>query len=200
WEQVKPLLYPMIRPDSIVHSLSGRTPAEIASDNQDSDKDPDEGRSQMLVHNPWLADLVICYAIDSPMTLRMVAESDLQRWQIDSLQLHQTAMDNIKDGKLPEFAGMPGPDGDLILGGFGDGGISTKSSYLLYPELYELIRAEFRGHIWAAIPSRDALIIFSSEHTQRETLLNLVANDYANSDHALSDRLFEITADGIVLA
>lgn len=200
WEQIRPMLFPMIRPDTIVHSLSVQATAGTQLDGDEADEDPDIARSRRLVHNSWLADLVICYAIDSPMTLRMVSEADLQRWGTDAAQLHQVAMDNLANGSLPEFAGMPGPDGKLILGGFGDGGISTKSSYLLYPNLYDLLRSEFKGSIWAAIPARDTLMIFSSEHMQRDSLLNLVAKDYADSDHALSDRIFEITADGIALA
>lgn len=198
WEQIKSHLFPMIRPDTIVHSLYRRASSEAPSD--DEQEDPSISRSRLLVHSTWLADLVVCYAIDTPMTLRMVSEEDLQRWGVDAAQLHEMAISNLQDSDLPQFAGMPGPEGDLVLGGFGEGGISTKSSYLLHPELYQMLRPRFKGRMWAAIPARDALMVFSSEYAKRETLLSAVSTDYANSDHAVSDRLFEITADGIALS
>lgn len=191
WEDVKDNIYPMIRADSILRALAGD------EGNQTSGA---IGQSRQVVSMPWLADLVVCYAVDTPATIRMISHFDLNRWGKDVAELNDQAMHNLQSGEFPNCTAVPGPDGKLMLCGFGEGGISSKSSYLLHPELFKRLRPQFSADIWAAIPNRDSLIIFSSHCNDRATLLKAVAEDYKTSDHSITDRLFEITPDGIVLA
>ena len=191
WDEVQSMLYPMIRPDGIVHALD-KTAQKTESKEAVEKMQP--------VASPWLANLVVCYAIDSPHTLRMVSHMDLERWGVDIAQLHDLAMSNLMQGELPQVISVPLADGQPGFGGLGEGGITSKSSYLLHPKIYEHIQKVFGAAVWAAIPNRDSLMIFSQKCTERSNLLEAVAEDFKHTDHALSDRIFEFTPDGVVLA
>jgi uncharacterized protein YtpQ (UPF0354 family) len=191
WAEIQGNVFPMIRPDSIVNSLADRTVENESKEEQEQ---------RTIVAAPWLADLVVCYAIDQEKTLRMISAADMLRWNIDAATLHQKAMDNLRNSELPEFAGVATPEGELVFGGLGQGGLSSKSSYVLHPGLYQMVRAKLGAHAWVAIPSRDSLMFFAQSFTSRALLQRTVAGDYQSSDHRLSDRLFELTPDGLVLA
>lgn len=191
WEDVKGSIYPMIRADSILRALGDST----------DDNEPAATRqSRRVASSPWLADLLVCYAIDSAASIRMISNLDLNRWGKDLQEVHARAMRNLVASEFPSCMAVPGADGQVMLCGFGEGGISAKSSYLLHPHLYKQLKPKFSARIWAAIPNRDSLMFFSSHCSDRATLLNAVAQDHKQSDHPISDRLFEITPDGIVLA
>jgi hypothetical protein len=70
----------------------------------------------------------------------------------------------------------------------------------LSPNLYEHLRAKFDQTVLAAIPCRDALMLFSEQVMSRSELLSAVAADFKDSDRSISDRLFQLTPDGVELA
>lgn len=82
------------------------------------------------------------------------------------------------------------------------GGLRPKagaaSSYLLHPNLYQIVSKQISGEIAAAIPDRDALIFFEYRG-QKAVLLNAVSHHFQTASHPISDRLFEVTPDGIAL-
>lgn len=191
WNDVKDAIFPMIRADSIL---------SILADKGDEDESDAKRHARQIASSPWLADLLICYAIDSNASFRMLSYHDLNRWGKDLSEVHAKSIRNLMSSDFPDCMAVPGVDGEVMLCGFGTGGISAKSSYLLHPSLYKKLKPKFSQRIWAAIPSRDSLMVFSSHCSDRATLLSAVAEDYKQSDHQISDRLFEITPDGIVLA
>lgn len=191
WQEVQSMIFPMIRQDGILHALDGRG------------EQAESGQSIEMIRpvaSPWLANLVICYAIDSPQSLRMVSNLDIERWGLNAAELHDRAMQNLIHSEMPQVLAVPLADGRPGFGGLGEGGISCKSSYLLHPKLYGLMSKTFGGEVWAAIPSRDSLMVFSQQVTDRTNLLQAVSQDFQQADHALSDRIFEVTPDGVVLA
>lgn len=193
WSSVQPLVYPMIRPAGFVNAgvVAGQAFTEPSA--------VDTSR-QLLVAAPWLADLVICYAIDAPNTLRFVLNSDLDRWNIDQASLHRQALFNLRQIEGPSLMGQPSIDGILRFAVPGDSAIPVKSAWLLHPLLFRNIQAYLRGPIWAAVPNRDTLLLFSAGDLDRTRVLNAVRRDYCSSQHPISDRIFQITADGIALA
>lgn len=191
WEQIRRNVYPMIRSDKIVHVLNDRA---------DADASEKPGQLHTIVSSPWLADLVVCYAIDHAESLRMISSSDLERWSIDSTQLHQQATENLTQSKLPPLAAVSTPEGKLLFGGLAEGGLSSKSSYALHPDLYQFARAHLGGDVWVAIPARDTLMLFLKSVSDRASLQDSVTQDFKSCSHALSDRLFDLTPDGLVLA
>ena len=191
WEDVQSQVFPMVRQDALPAVIDEQTTGTSESDS---------ARQQQLVYSPWLANLIVCYAIDSEKSLRMINVGDLERWDIDMAQLHARAMENLTSREFPSMMGAAVGDGELSVGLLAEGGISTKSSYVLHPHLQEKIKAHFSGEVWIALPSRDSLVVLSKALGGRQELLQMVAADFNSTDNPLSDRLFEPTADGVVLA
>ncbi|MFN7334000.1 MAG: hypothetical protein ACK5TC_02975, partial [bacterium] len=72
------------------------------------------------------------------------------------------------------------------------------SSYLLHPRLYAIASQQLGRSIVAAVPSRDALMMFEYRDN-RSMLQHAVERDYSTTNHPVSDRLFRITPDGVAL-
>ena len=190
WDSIRSSLFPMVRPDSIIHSALEAAGTEVQV----------PGSPQQIVATPWLANLVTCYAVDSPQTLRFIVHGDLHRWGITETALHQQAMENLQKSTAPEIVGVPSSDGGLLVGMPSQGPSTVSSAWILHPRLHEFVRSHFRGRIWAGIPNRDTIVLFAADNRDRQALLQKLQDDYLTSHHSISDRLFEITPDGIVLA
>lgn len=193
WATVQQRVYPMLRPAEFINAAIHAQPR--------SDHTPHPpSRQQQLTAVPWLANLVICYAIDSPEALRFVLNSDLERWNIDQPTLHHHALLNLQNIKGPALDGPPAPDGTFLLAMPQHSPIPVQSAWLLHPQLFQNIRPCLRGPIWAAVPNRDTLVLFSANQHNRNLVQAAVRKDYSSSHHPVSDCLFQVTPDGIVLA
>jgi hypothetical protein len=193
WQSVQQLVYPLIRPASFINAALHAHPS--------SDQPrPLMSRQQQLAAAPWLADLVICYAIDAPETLRFVLNSDLERWNIDQDVLHSQAMLNLQQINGLKLTGATAADGRFRFAIPGDSPIPVKSAWLLHPLLFRHLQPHMRGPILAAVPGRDTVMFFSGGDHDRQFLQSLVRQSYSSSPHPISDSLFQITPDGIVLA
>jgi uncharacterized protein YtpQ (UPF0354 family) len=194
WDHVQDRIFPMIRPDSMIQAMMKRL------NEQATEMTPEERSQHILVASPWLADLVVCYAIDLPRSFRMINQSDLTRWGVDEDRLHEQATKNLKASPIPDLAAIENDEGQVIFGGLAEGGLSAKSSYLLHPDLFVSIRDKLGNDVYAAVPNRDSLMLFSMKFMDRSSLVHAVSHDYQSSDHQISDRIFQITRDGVVLA
>jgi len=190
WLEVKHKILPILKPEAFLKSAS-RGALNNASKAQ---RDLSE-----MVSTPWLTNLHICYAIDNKKTFRFLVKSDLNSWRVDTEQIHSTAIENLVAGSAPKLVVMKNPAG---AGGVGmvSPMIGAASSYLLHPKLYDLSSRELGRDLMAAVPSRDALVIFGSSSSTKQLLANKVRHDYQQTAHPLSDRLFRLTPDGVVLA
>jgi hypothetical protein len=189
WDDIKTTLFPMVRPDTILHATQEAAGLNAAPPEQ----------LQQIVAAPWLANLVTCYAIDTPKTLRFILHADLQRWGVTPSELHLQAMQNLQQSTNPEIIGAPAPHGGLDVGLPSVGPKTVKSAWILHPQLYQIVRSQFRGRIWAGIPNRDTIVLFAADIHNRNILLQKLHEDFRTSHHSISDRLFEITPDGIIL-
>ena len=190
WEEVCNKILPMIRPDRYVRELDER---EVL----DGDKAKFPGSE--VVNTPWLADLVICYAVNSRSAFRLINRNDLDRWHTDADSLHVTALDNLIKGDDPEMACMPAPNGKEGFGMF-HAKQGAVSSYLLHPELYQRVAAQLGNQLLAAIPAQDVLVVFSDEAAPRQRIQETIRGDYESSVHPITERLFRLTPDGVTLA
>lgn len=193
WPSVQKLVYPLIRPASFINA------ALHAQPNSDHPR-PMMSRQQQLAASPWLADLVICCAIDAPETLRFVLNSDLERWNLDQEALHTQAMLNLQQISGLKLTGARAADGKFLFAVPGHGPIPVKSAWLLHPHLFRHLQPHFRGPILAAVPGRDSLMFFSGADHDRQHLQNMIRESHSSSPHPISECLFQITPDGIVLA
>ncbi|MFM7055836.1 MAG: hypothetical protein ACKO2P_02825, partial [Planctomycetota bacterium] len=193
WSTVQQRVYPMLRPAEFINAAFHSRPESSVPSARPS-------RQQQLTAIPWLANLVICYAIDSPDALRFVLNSDLERWNVDQPTLHHQALLNLQTIKGPQLSGVPAPDGSLLIAMPMDSPVPVNSAWLLHPDLFQCVQMSFRGPIWAAVPHRDTLLLFSSRHYDRVQVQTAIRQDYSTSHQPISDCLFRVNPDGIVLA
>lgn len=176
WVTARAKVIPMIKPDVILHAN------EMKADN--------------LVATPWLADLVLCYAIELKRGFRMIRCSDLDIWNLNAEDLHTAAMENLNQKAAMEFMMMPNSNGKTGIGILQTDD-SLASSYILRKDLYAKLSPHFGPTILAALPGRDSLVVFRGD-TDRNMICNAIREDYLKSSYQISDRLFAITPDGIV--
>jgi len=190
WSDVRHKILPILKPEAYLHeATAGRL----------DNASPAQRNLSELVSTPWLTNLHICYAIDNEKTFRFLMKSDLDSWGVDAEEIHSTAIKNLTAGKSPELFVMKNPVGE------GGVGMMTKmigaaSSYLLHPKLFELASRDLGRDLMAAIPSRDALVIFGNSSATKHRIADQVRIDYQQSVHSLSDRIFRLTPDGVGLA
>lgn len=190
WSNVRHKILPILKPEAYLH--------EATAGRLDNASQAQRDLSQ-LVSTPWLTNLHICYAIDNEKTFRFLVKSDLDSWGVDAEKIHSTAIKNLTAGKSSELFVMKNPVGE------GGVGMMTKmigaaSSYLLHPKLFELASRDLGRDLMAAIPSRDALVIFGNSSAAKHKIADQVRLDYQQSVHSLSDRIFRLTPDGVGLA
>ena len=187
WEAVRSRIQPLLKPDKYIQDVNQRTNRHKGS----------KDGSAFLISAPWLADLRICFALDNKDTFRFINSIDLERWGVSLETLMQVSTENLAAYPEPQLHVMklkeelPGIAALQPSGG-------ASSSYLLHPKLFQIAAKHLGRDIVAAVPSRDALMLFEYRN-EKETLLNAVGHDFATTDHPISDRLFRVTPDGIAL-
>jgi hypothetical protein len=187
WEAAKSRIQPLLKPDKYIQEVNHRTSQHNSS----------EAGSPFLISAPWLADLRICFALDNQDTFRFINSLDLERWGVSLETLLQISTENLAAYPEPELhvvkpnESMPGIAALQPSGG-------ASSSYLLHPRLFQIAAKHLGRSIVAAVPSRDALMLFEYRD-DRGTLQNAVAHDFETTNHPVSDRLFRVTPDGIAL-
>jgi uncharacterized protein YtpQ (UPF0354 family) len=187
WATVQSNIVPLIKPDKYVQDVNQMMLMKRDGDDKFG-----------IAHTRWLVDLCVCYAIDAERTFRFVNESDLKRWGVTVDKLHRIAIKNLIGFPKPRFMLAPQMPGASKFGVL-EASVGTCSSYVLHPRLYQWISPVLGNKILAAIPSRDAMMLFKDEGQARQ-LLPVVERDFKSQQHAVSDRLFRVTPDGITLA
>jgi len=190
---VRDAIVPLLKPESYLQMV-----AEQHASDERATESAEASELAELVSTPWLTDLHVCYAIDLGQTFRLVNQRDAEQWGIDAESLHELAIKNLVEITEPEFETLPFPNGK--------GGIAmlkpvagAASAYVLHPGLYAMIQPDLGNDLLVAIPERDSLLIFGDQSDQKQGLAERVRQDHARSAHALSDRLFRLTPDGMCL-
>lgn len=184
WEAVRGRIQPMLKPDKYIQEVNQKT-------NRNT-KD-----SAFLISAPWLADLRICFALDNKDTFRFINSLDMQRWNVSLEMLMQVSTENLAAYPDPELHVVKPNETLQGIAALIPGG-GAASSYMLHPNLFHIAAKHLGRDIVAAVPSRDALMLFENRN-EKDTLQNAVANDFSTTNHPISDRLFRVTPDGIAL-
>ncbi|MEQ1825252.1 MAG: hypothetical protein ABL921_04875 [Pirellula sp.] len=188
WSASRDRIQPLLKPDKYIQEVNHRTVQRNGTE---------QLASTFLVSVPWLTDLRICFAIDNQDTFRFVNSVDLLRWDVSLETLLEVAIKNLASGPNPELLVMRISD-DLPAVGALQPQHGASSSYLLHPRLFETVSMQLGKNIVAAVPSRDALMLFEYRG-DKEPLQQAVRQDFATTNHPVSDRLFRVTPDGIAL-
>lgn len=151
-----------------------------------------------MVSAEWLANLNVTYVIRIPSGFRYITEFDLKRWGVEKDELHQLAITNLGNlDTTTERPDFPAGSLPLVMVAAGD---NMEASRLLHPGLYDRFAESLGGPFIAAIPSRDALILFPNDRQLRRRVQQLVREDFESSSYPITDRLFLVTPDGTTLA
>jgi len=191
WRQVCKSIFPMVRPKSMLQLALPQDADDLSA--------ADRVRMQVM-SKPWLEDLVVCYAIDSAKTLRFVQNHDLERWGLNADVVQHQAMQNLAKVRGPIFSTIRNRDAQFLVAELTDNNLPARSCWILHPDLHKALDRIFRGPAWVAVPARDSLMAFSANPAMRAGLQQQLTADYRSSSHNISDRLFQVRSDGVVLA
>jgi uncharacterized protein YtpQ (UPF0354 family) len=154
------------------------------------------GPTKHLLTTEWLADVLICYAINNKKFFRFVIGEDLTRWQITSQELHDVAIRNLR--------GLPWPT-RLEGSRMHDGGhliiITTDDSFaasrLLHPDLHKLLSGPLGSPFLVGIPDRSAMICYSNRRSLKQRIARQLRKDHRTAGYPITPRPFLVTPDGI---
>ena len=144
-------------------------------------------REQFPITEPLVADLIISYAFDLPQMFQMVTPHDLERLAIQSGELREIAIANLKR-QLPQIGMMEEPPVMRVVTGN-----SLEACVLLASSWWNDRAAEMSGEIVASVPTRDVLLYCSSQSAEGMQALRVFTDAvYATetTPHALSEHLF----------
>ena len=177
WSEVSRRIVPVLKPRSYIK--------------------PDTATAR-LATTAWLADVLICYAIQSDKVFRFVTDWDCNRWNVDMERLHEVSLENLVRMEWPKKMAGTRQDGGgrLILVCTGD---SFSASRLLHPDLHHLFSKPLGSPFLAGVPDRDTLVVFSNKASLRKRTGKQVKIDHDKSAYPITPRLFMVTRDGIAL-
>jgi hypothetical protein len=122
------------------------------------DAPPDKQAGNRLVTTPFVADLVIAYAFDTPDAMRMMSERDRQK-----IGLERAAVDALARKNLD--AALPGalPDDEIAPRIHQiHAGDSYEASRILLDDRWKAAARAVKGDLLVAVPSRDYLLYTGS--------------------------------------
>ena len=159
----------------------------------------DEGPTQHMLTQEWLADVLICYAIRSKNTYRFITGWDVNRWEQTPEALHDAAIQNLVALSWPrELVGARAKDGGRIMVVQTEDSMS--SSRLLHPDLHRMFSGPLGSPFWAGIPCRDTLVLYSDRRALKHRTARRLRKDHDASAYPITPRPFLVTRDGIAPA
>jgi uncharacterized protein YtpQ (UPF0354 family) len=176
--QLRPVIYPMLKPLDLLTAVR-------------------EHNLPMLVYQPFLPDVMICYVInEQQQRISYINEQHLDSWQIDLETLHLQALANLRQHTAalqPAHVGAGAQQ--LFMWNSQDGYDATR---LLLSEYLTRWQAGVPGDLVIGIPHRDLLIALNDHDPQ--TVMRVarqIQSDYAQHVAGLTDQLFTFV-DGIL--
>jgi len=152
-----------------------------------------------LTHNAvmedWINGLVICYQVHGSSAL--VTKADCKHWLVDEETLRQYAQINLQ--RMTRALSMTGgTSNNYTLFSFPQDD-ALNASRMLLPLVHRHLQPHLGRTFYMAVPDRDVLLAFTADDPATVAWLRRqVEIRYAQAAHPLSDKLFLITADGIV--
>lgn len=150
-----------------------------------------------MVSQPFVADLLIAYAIDQDRTIDYIPQGRFGQWNVSLDDLHETALKNlVQRSSAIEAHAAPDERGEISLIVFQtmDG---YDASRILLPTLHERLRGHLGSPFAAAIPNRDILLCFRNDDETVEKYRKQIRTDYQQMPHQVTSALLLVTRDGI---
>lgn len=150
-----------------------------------------------MVTQPFVANLVIAYALDQDRTIDYIPLSRFKQWDMSIDDLHAAAMANLvrKSEALNAHAAPDDGGGvSLIIFQAMDG---YDASRILLPTLHNRLREYLGSPFAAAIPNRDILLCFKNDAPTVDKYREQIVADYRQMPHQVTEQLLLVTPDGI---
>ena len=139
----------------------------------------------MPLTEPFAADLLITYAFDMGSEVRMFREIDRRRLALSLEQVRARSLENLQQqlGQVQQHSQPP------VLGL--SVGNHLEACLLLIDDIWRNVAGRIPGDIVAAVPSRDVLVLTSSESNDGLALLRDIARRVREQEpvHGLSEFL-----------
>jgi len=139
----------------------------------------------------------INFVVDEAQTMRFICQSEICNWDMDIEQLQRDALQNLSKYR-PDFNTQQITDADQVVAVIFNELDGYDASRLLLPELHSRLSKLLGPTFLVGVPNRDFLIAFRMDDAEFcRRIANQVRGDFASMDHAVSDRLFLVSADGV---
>lgn len=140
----------------------------------------------------------IAYVIDMGGSYRFVAPRTLKAWQVDQEAVHKIAVANLERiSAAVTFEVSEGDNGRYTL-------ISAQDGYdaarLILPEFMRRLRLALGADVYAAVPTRDFLIVWTGKLRSRENVLQVIAESFKSGPYSRTDEIFFSSDAGLRVA
>jgi hypothetical protein len=155
-----------------------------------------------LAHQPWVNQLSIGYLLEDAGSDseggadRAITKADVKRWNIDEELLHEQALKNLVMRSHEHAMEVHKSEGYTML--LLVAPEKHNAVRLLLPELHSILREHLGTTFYAAIPTHEFLLAFSTVNMEiLGRVREQIAADHARSKHPISPKIFLVTPDGI---
>jgi hypothetical protein len=151
-----------------------------------------------LLHRDFSHDVMIAYSLDLGKFDEFVSDTHASKWGVTIDTIHPTTIANLealsKDIPIkvrPASGGAPG----------GFAAVDQHDAYdaarLLLPQFRSRIIAELGDFVYAGIPNRDFLVVWSRDFAAHAGFVAKIKKDSQTQPYPLTDEIFVITASGV---
>jgi hypothetical protein len=143
------------------------------------------------VHDHFVGDLWIVYAIDQPDRMSTLLESQFSNLGIARDRLRQLAVENLRKILPPIEQHGDGPVYMLTAGG------DYVASLVLFDDIWRELGNLVEGDVVAAVPSRDVLLFTGSESSEGiRTMRESIDRVMASGGYLVSNTMLRLKPDG----
>jgi uncharacterized protein YtpQ (UPF0354 family) len=137
-----------------------------------------------MYSEPFVSDLVVMYAIDTPESIRTMAAEKVRALNIEPAKLRKLAIDNLLR-KFPEQKVQMGTNFSMLTIG-GD----YEASFLLCDYFWKDMAKRFGKCLVVGVPNRD-ILIFAAESNRKgvEQIRKLTKDGFAKNAYPISEKL-----------
>ncbi|MEO8651607.1 MAG: DUF1444 family protein [Hyphomicrobiaceae bacterium] len=152
-----------------------------------------------LVSRPLSRQVAVAYAIDEPNRIVYLNQGLLETWKVDVAEVSALAIANLEgmSADVPVDAQGGEGEGRFWLHVFNDGNGSAR---ILCPDFVKRLKTALGETFFVSIPSRDALVAWSPDWSQRVQLAKNIKDAFSNLPHPRSPEIFAMDAGRLRLA
>jgi uncharacterized protein YtpQ (UPF0354 family) len=150
-----------------------------------------------LLHRDFSRELMIGYSVDMGTFDGLVQDEHVKKWAMAIDTIHATAIANLE--KLSVDVPIEPKRAGAGAGYFAT--VQQRDAYdaarLLLPEFRARVLSKLGDFVFAGIPNRDFLVLWSRDFAAHAGFVAQIRKDSQNRPYPLTDEIFVITADGV---